>query len=306
MTVSKPEVVAWMWRDINGDVQFNYMHPNGEELIRLTDHEAAIAELQADRDQQYDMKVKAREQRDVVTAENQRLRKALTRHVCTGMTDAQRTAELERYLSDGIAADKARIKLLEEQRDSFTMHKIASRQCIGIPASVGVCEPVEGFADRPQDLAPAMREMALIIEADKARIAELEKRSEGLLGLYREAESELKQCVIDRASFSDELRACTESPGGCGYWREAAKHRTGERDHALARIAELEAYLALAKDQSLAIQAGIQLEKENTELLGLLRECREALASDGTANWMRALIARIDAALAQQGKEGET
>jgi len=77
--------------------------------------------------------------------------------------------------------------------------------------------------------------------ADKARIAELEKRSEGLLGLYREAESELKQCVIDRASFSDELRACTESPGGCGYWREAAKHRTGERDHALARIAELEA-----------------------------------------------------------------
>lgn len=72
-----------------------------------------------------------------------------------------------------------------------------------------------------------------------------------------------------------------------------------------ARIAELEAYLALAKDQSLAIQAGIQLEKENTELLGLLRECREALAGDGTANRMRALIARIDAALAQQGKEGE-
>ncbi|QDP67448.1 MAG: hypothetical protein Tp138OMZ00d2C19078221_20 [Prokaryotic dsDNA virus sp.] len=73
------------------------------------------------------------------------------------------------------AADKARIKLLEEQRDAFTMHKLASRQCIGIPASVGVCEPVEGFAERPQDLAPAMREMALIIEADKARIAELEK-----------------------------------------------------------------------------------------------------------------------------------
>ncbi|MCK5502563.1 MAG: hypothetical protein KAI82_15105, partial [Tritonibacter mobilis] len=42
-----------------------------------------------------------------------------------------------------LAADKARIKLLEEQRDAFTMHKIASRQCIGIPASVGVCEPVE-------------------------------------------------------------------------------------------------------------------------------------------------------------------
>jgi len=194
--MSKPEVVAYMWehRGRHACVDRAYaeqLMDDGEQvapLIRLTDHErlqaeverlqaareAAIAELQADRDQQYDMKVKAREQRDVVTAENQRLRKALTRHVCTGMTDAQRTAELERYLSDGIAADKARIKLLEEQRDSFTMHKMASRQCIGIPASVGVCEPVEGFAERPQDLAPAMRQMALIIEADKARIAELE------------------------------------------------------------------------------------------------------------------------------------
>jgi hypothetical protein len=162
-------------------------------------------------------------------------------------------------------------------------------------------ESAQDWKDRWKQIHKMNEERA----ADKARIAELEKRSGGLLGLYREAESELKQCVIDRASFSDELRACTESPGGCGYWREAAKHRTGERDHALARIAELEAYLALAKDQSLAIQAGIQLEKENTELLGLLRECREALASDGTANWMRALIARIDAALAQQGKEGE-
>ena len=46
MTVSKPEVVAWMWRDINGDVQFNYMHPNGEELIRLTDHKRLQAETE--------------------------------------------------------------------------------------------------------------------------------------------------------------------------------------------------------------------------------------------------------------------
>ena len=184
MTASKPErLTVWhadiVWDDYEIVVKasdYEALEADYERLQAKTerlqaDHEAAIAELQADRDQQYDMKVKAREQRDVVTAENQRLRKALTRHVCTGMTDAQRTAELERYLSDGIAADKARIKLLEEQRDSFTMHKMASRQCIGIPASVGVCEPVEGFAERPQDLAPAMRQMALIIEADKARIA---------------------------------------------------------------------------------------------------------------------------------------
>ena len=136
MTASKPEVVAYMWehRGRHACVDRAYaeqLMDDGEQvapLIRLADHErlqaeaerlqadheAAIAELQADRDQQYDMKVKAREQRDVVTAENQRLRKALTRHVCTGMTDAQRTAELERYLSDGIAADKARIAELTE------------------------------------------------------------------------------------------------------------------------------------------------------------------------------------------------
>ncbi|MHA7945970.1 hypothetical protein ACX97B_13730 [Pseudomonas aeruginosa] len=28
----------------------------------------------------------------------------------------------------------------------------------------------------------------------------------------------------------DELSACTEHPGGCGYWREAAKRRAEERD----------------------------------------------------------------------------
>lgn len=37
---------------------------NDVALVRLSDYEA----LQADRDQQYDMKVKAREQRDAVTA----------------------------------------------------------------------------------------------------------------------------------------------------------------------------------------------------------------------------------------------
>ncbi|HCW0992929.1 ead/Ea22-like family protein [Pseudomonas aeruginosa] len=30
--------------------------------------------------------------------------------------------------------------------------------------------------------------------------------------------------------MNDELSACTEHPGGCGYWREAAKRRAEERD----------------------------------------------------------------------------
>lgn len=50
MTTNKPEVVMTLL--------------GGEQLIRLSDYER----LQADRDQQYDMKAKAREQRDAVTA----------------------------------------------------------------------------------------------------------------------------------------------------------------------------------------------------------------------------------------------
>lgn len=138
--------------------------------------------------------------------------------------------------------------------------------------------------------------------ADKARIAELEKRSEGLLGLYREAESELKQCVIDRASFSDELRACTESPGGCGYWREAAKHRTGERDHALARIAELEAANAINMPGLLD-----DLDEALEEIA--LRGRQDDYGYQQLRAWyskMRRVTRAVDEALAQQGKEGET
>ncbi|MBG6882065.1 ead/Ea22-like family protein [Pseudomonas aeruginosa] len=38
---------------------------------------------------------------------------------------------------------------------------------------------------------------------------------------------------IDR--LNDELSACTEHPGGCGYWREAAKRRAEERDRLRAQ-----------------------------------------------------------------------
>jgi hypothetical protein len=62
--------------------------PYGAFVVEVSDYDAIAAAnadlqlhfdtLKADRDQQYDMKVKAREQRDAVTADNQRLREALT------------------------------------------------------------------------------------------------------------------------------------------------------------------------------------------------------------------------------------
>lgn len=35
---------------------------------------------------------------------------------------------------------------------------------------------------------------------------------------------------VENERLLDELSACTEHPGGCGYWREAAKRRAEERD----------------------------------------------------------------------------
>jgi len=40
--LERPEVVAWMWRDINGDMQFNYMHPEGEPLMTVAQHERIV------------------------------------------------------------------------------------------------------------------------------------------------------------------------------------------------------------------------------------------------------------------------
>lgn len=79
----KPRIAAW-GTFYNGTMQdfaynkegaersasldFHNRNLSIEPLIRLADHEAALAGLRADRDQQYDMKVKAREQRDAVTS----------------------------------------------------------------------------------------------------------------------------------------------------------------------------------------------------------------------------------------------
>jgi len=43
----------------------------------------------------------------------------------------------------------------------------------------------------------------------------------------------------ERAKLRAELSACKDSPGGCGYWREAAKLREAERDALLAEVEAL-------------------------------------------------------------------
>jgi hypothetical protein len=123
-------------------------------------------------------------------------------------------AEAER-LQAVHAADKYLIDQLYRQRDDYAMHNMAVRQCTGIPRSVGISEPVEGFEDRPQDLAPAMREMALIIEADKARIEELTE------------------------ALGDLLAIVSDSAGVAGYHLNGAIAEWGEFDEVGAAFAAL-------------------------------------------------------------------
>ncbi|MGK7164914.1 hypothetical protein ACSOT0_20310 [Pseudomonas aeruginosa] len=53
--------------------------------------------------------------------------------------------------------------------------------------------------------------------------------------------------------LSDELSACTEHPGGCGYWREAAKRRAEDRDRLKA---ENEALRKIISECATACGAG--------------------------------------------------
>ncbi|MGA4815919.1 hypothetical protein ACPA9J_15605 [Pseudomonas aeruginosa] len=55
--------------------------------------------------------------------------------------------------------------------------------------------------------------------------------------------------------LNDELSACTEHPGGCGYWREAAKRRAEERDRLRAQNDALRERYMPFKPRSTGISA---------------------------------------------------
>lgn len=44
--------------------------------------------------------------------------------------------------------------------------------------------------------------------------------------------------IAENERLIGDLSACTEAPGGCGYWREAAKQRETERDQLRAEMEE--------------------------------------------------------------------
>lgn len=62
--------------------------------------------------------------------------------------------------------------------------------------------------------------------------------------------SQFAELVAENKRLNDELGACTESPGGCGYWRDAARLREQERDQARVEIDELRTALQKIADLS--------------------------------------------------------
>lgn len=99
--------------------------------------------------------------------------------------------------------------------------------------------------------------------------------------------------------LSDELSACTEHPGGCGYWREAAKRRAEDRDRLKAendalRKFSAEAYQVLGAldapenvlDNASDAANGVPLRHET--LLPFFAEDYEALRKDAARyRWLR-------------------
>lgn len=76
---------------------------------------------------------------------------------------------------------------------------------------------------------------------DLTKLKELAERAADDFGSFdpSEAEQDFMEKITPRdvlgliaevERLNDELSACTEHPGGCGYWRDAAKYRAKERD----------------------------------------------------------------------------
>lgn len=65
--------------------------------------------------------------------------------------------------------------------------------------------------------------------------------------------------IAENERLSDELSACTTSPGGCSYWREAARMREQERDELRAENAGLrtgyEAYEQVVRGLKAEVEA---------------------------------------------------
>ncbi|MCO2196596.1 hypothetical protein FA389_07915 [Pseudomonas aeruginosa] len=80
--------------------------------------------------------------------------------------------------------------------------------------------------------------------------------------------------------LSDELSACTEHPGGCGYWREAAKRRTEEHDQIKAEVERFkEANREISETNTRRRDENVRLKAQNEALRRFAAEAYQVLGA---------------------------
>lgn len=111
-------------------------------------------------------------------------------------------------------------------------------------------EPISAAWDLFDSAANPQAILALLDEID-GLLAQHGRDSSELRGLCQsrdDARKERDRLKAENERLLDELSACTEHPGGCGYWREAAKRRAEERDRLKAENEALRGALQAVVD----------------------------------------------------------
>lgn len=97
-------------------------------------------------------------------------------------------------------------------------------------------EPISAAWDLFDSAANPKAILALLDEIDRLRSRlEIDERTphDGIAcrdETIKVLDEKCDRLKVENERLLDELSACTEHPGGCGYWREAAKRRAEERD----------------------------------------------------------------------------
>lgn len=88
------------------------------------------------------------------------------------------------------------------------------------------------------------------------------------------------ELIAEVERLNEELSACTEHPGGCGYWREAAKLREAERDKIQAEVERFkDANREISETNTRRRDENVRLKAENAALRQFAAEAYQVLGA---------------------------